>query len=164
MEWLRVELSEDEQRVVMDQRESHADPYVRRRMWVVWLLHHGVTREQAARLVGVARSTVERFVAQYRTGGLEGLCQRNERRKPTSDLGAHQGLIRQSFEAQPVRTVAEACQRIEEMTGIRRGPTQVRNFMKGMGMRCQRVRAIPVPPKKTWRSMSPIKPPSMTNN
>lgn len=164
MEWLRVQLSEDEQRLLMEQRESHADPYVRRRMWVLWLLHHGVSREQAARLVGVARSTVERFVAQYRTGGLAGLCQRGERRKPTSDLGVHQGLIRQSFEAQPVRTVAEACQRIEDLTGIRRGPTQVRNFMKCMGMRCQRVRAIPVPPKKTWRSMSPIKPPSMTNN
>ena len=164
MGWCRIQLLEDEQRVVMEQRESHPAPYVRRRMWALWLLHQGATREQTARFVGVARSTVERFIVQYRTAGLEGLCQPGERRKPTSALADHQALIRQSFETQPVRTVAEACQRIENLTGIRRGPTQVRNFMKGLGMRCQRVRAIPVPPKKTWRSIPPIKLPSMTSD
>lgn len=164
MGWLRVRLLEDEERVIKEQRESHPDAYVRRRMCALWLLHCGATREQTAQFVGVARSSVERFVFQYRTGGLEGLCQRGERRKPTSDLAAHQDLIRKSFEARPVRTVAEARQRIEELTGIRRGPTQVRGFLKGMGMRCQRVRAIPVPPKKTWRTMPPPKPPSMTNS
>lgn len=161
MAWFRVSLSEDEQVVVKDQQESHPDRYVRRRMWTLWLLHCGATREEAAKFVGVDRSTVERFVVEYREGGLQGLCQRAQRFAPTSELAFHQDVIRKSFEEQPVRTVAEACQRIFELTGIRRGPTQVRKFMKGMGMRCQRVRAIPVPPKKTWRSMPRPRPLSM---
>jgi len=49
---------------------------------------------------------------------------------------SHREAIRKSFESQPVRTVAEACQRIFELTGIRRGQSQVRAFMKGMGPRC----------------------------
>jgi transposase len=164
MGWFRVSLSEDEQREVKDLRESHSEPYVRRRMWIVWLLHCGATRAQAARFVGVDRSTVERFVAEYRGGGLGALCQRPDRRFPASDLVAHRDEIRCSFEEQPVRTVAEACQRIYKLTGIRRGPTQVRTFMKALGMRCQRVHAIPVPPKKTWRNMWPHSPPSMTKS
>lgn len=158
MAWFRVSLSEDEQQVVREQRELHSDPYVRRRMWTLWLLHWGATRDQAAKFVGVDPSTVERFVVAYREGGLPDLCRRARRSVPTSELAFHQDVIRKSFEEQPVRTVAEACQRIYELTGIRRGPTQVRKFLKGMGMRCQRVRAIPVPPKKTWRSTPPPRP------
>ena len=149
MTWFRITLSEEEQELVKEQRLSHPDPYVRRRMWVLWLLHCGATREQTAEFVVLARSTVERFVVEYRDGGLGGLCRRREHSKPTSDLAAHGDVIRKSFEEQPVCTVAEAGQRIYELTGIRRSQSQIRRFMRGLGLTCQRVRAIPVPPKKT---------------
>jgi hypothetical protein len=55
MKWLRISLTEDEQRVVMSERESYPDPLVRRKLWTLWLLHCGTTREKAARIVGVAR-------------------------------------------------------------------------------------------------------------
>jgi transposase len=64
-------------------------------------------------------------------------------------MAAYRGLIRESFEKQPVHTVAEACERIFQLTGLRRGPSQVRKFLKGLGLKFQRVRVIPVPPKKT---------------
>ncbi len=52
-----------------------------------------------------------------------------------------------SFEPHPALTIAEACQRIAELTGVRCPPTQVRQFLKGLDLKWQRVRAIPVPPK-----------------
>ena len=67
-------------------------------------------------------------------------------------MAAFRDLIRDSFEKQPVRSVAEACERIFQLTGLRRGPSQVRKFLKDLGLKFQRVRAIPVPPKKTWQS------------
>ena len=60
----------------------------------------------------------------------------------------------ESFEKEPVRTVAEACDRIFQLTGLRRGPSQVRKFLKDMGLKFLRVRPIPVPPQKTWPSTS----------
>lgn len=68
---------------------------------------------------------------------------------PVTALADHTEAIRASLTATPVRTVAEACDRIEAITGLRRRPTQVRAFLAGLGFRWQRVRAIPVPPKKT---------------
>jgi hypothetical protein len=56
-------------------------------------------------------------------------------------------LIRESFEKQPARTIAEAADRIFQLTGLR-GPSQVREFVKDMGLKFQGVRAVPVPPKK----------------
>ena len=39
MSWLGIELTADEQRIVLDERESHPCACVRRRMWALWLRH-----------------------------------------------------------------------------------------------------------------------------
>lgn len=163
MAWFRVELAGDEQRIVNEERESHPEPHVRRKMLVLWSLHCGLKRAQAARLAGLGRATVERYVAAYRDGGLDGLRRWNVQ-GPVSDLAAWRDAIRKSFEQRPVSTIAEACVRIEQLTGLRRGQTQVRKFLKGLGLKWQRMRAIPVPPKKTWRSTSPSRPSFTTPN
>lgn len=151
MAWLRVRLTEDEQRIVNEDRTSHPIERIRERMLVIWLLHNGVTRQKAAEIVGVGRATVQRFVAAFRDGGLDGLG-RWDPNRPESEMAAFRELIRDSFEKQPVRTIAEACDRIFQLTGLRRGPSQVRTFLKSLGLKFQRVRMVPVPPKKTWPS------------
>ncbi len=57
-------------------------------------------------------------------------------------------FVNRSRNKQPVSTIAEACARIERLTGLQRGLTQVRQFLKALGLKWQRMRAIPVPPKK----------------
>ncbi|MGH7171335.1 MAG: helix-turn-helix domain-containing protein, partial [Gemmataceae bacterium] len=104
-------------------------PRVQQRMEVLWLLSQGVTYTQAARLGKVSEATVDRYVAVYRQGGLEALRQFHWR-KPTSELLKHQQSLEQSFRQNPPHTVAEACQRIKDETGIERRPTQVRAFLK----------------------------------
>ena len=157
MAWLRVELSEEQQRIVNEERSAHPNQRIREKMLVLWLLHKGFTRQQVAQIVGVGRATVQRYVAAFREGGLDGLRQWNVNR-PVSEMAAYRELIRESFEKQPVCTVAEAGERIFQLTGLRRGPSQVRKFLKDLGLKFQRVRMIPVPPKKTWPSTSKPKP------
>jgi len=151
MAWFPLALTDDEQRIVNAERESHPESHVRRKMLVLWLLHCEVTRAKAATIAGLSRATVQRYVAAYRDGGLDGLRQWDVT-GPVSDLQAYTDAIRRSLTESPVRTVAEACERNETLTGLRRGPTQVRVFLAGLGFRWQRVRALPVPPKKTWPS------------
>jgi transposase len=153
MAWLRIRLTEEQQRVVNEERSVHPNPRIREKMLVLWLLHNGVTRENAAKIVGVGRATVQRYVAAFREGGLEGLRQWNPNR-PVSEMAAYRDLIRESFEKQPVRTIAEACERISQLTGLRRGPSQVRKFLTDMGLKFLRVRPLPVPPLKIWPSTS----------
>ena len=147
MGWLRVELTEEQQRVVNAERDSHPQDHVRRKMLILWLLHCGLSREKTAEVAGRGRATVQRYVAAFREGGLDGLRAWGVQ-GPVSDLTAHSQHIREEFTRQPARSIAEACERIAALTGIRRQPTQVRKFLKGLGRRFQRVRAIPVPPKK----------------
>ena len=163
MAWLRVQLTEEQQRIVDEERSSHPNLRIREKMLVIWLLHSGLTRWKAAEIVGVSRVTVQRYVAAFREGGLDGLRRSNANR-PTSEMAAYRDLIRRSFEERPARTVAEAGERIFELTGLRRGPSQVRKFLKELGMKWQCVRALPVPPKKTWPSTLKPKPSFSTRN
>jgi transposase len=153
MAWLRIQLSEEQQQIVNAARDSHPQEHVRRKMLVLWLLHCGISREKTAEVAGLGRATVQRYVAAFRDGGLDGLRQWGVT-GPVSDLAAHQDSIRDSFTRQPPRSIAEACERIEQLTGIRRQPTQVRKFLQGMGLKWQRIRAIPVPPKKVSTNTS----------
>jgi transposase len=157
MAWFRVHLSEEEQRIVGEERREHPHGPTRRKMETLWLLHHGLTREKAAKIVGLGLATVNRYVKAYRDGGLEGL-RRWAAKGQTSSLESHRELLAASFRERPAASVAEAADRIERLTGIRRGPTQTRVFLKKLGLRWQRMGAIPVPPKKvsrnTWRSSS----------
>ena len=154
MAWFQIALTEDEQRVVNAERDSHPDAHVRRKMLVLWLLHHGDTRERAATVTGLGRATVRRYVRAYKDGGLDG-----PRRwgvvGPVGDLAAHADLVRASLTADPVRTTAEAADRIEQSTGIRRQAAQTRAFLAGRGFTYKRVRAIPIPPKRLPPSTSP---------
>src|SRR5271156_7135245 len=111
MAWFAIALTNDEQRIVNADRESHPEAHVRRKMLVLWLLHCQVTRAKAAAIAGLGRATVQRYVAAYRDGGLDGLRQWDVA-GPVSDLVAYADAIRQSLTEAPVRTVAEACDRI----------------------------------------------------
>ena len=155
MKWLRIKLTDEERKIVLAERDGHPEACVRRRLQVLWMLHCGVTRQEAARIANVARSTVERDVSRYRSGGLEALRSSGREYRPTSELAQHTEIIRQSFEQQPVRSMAEACHRIKELTGLERGQTQVRSFLKSIGLKWQRVRTIPVPPKKVSQNTTP---------
>ena len=156
MAWLRVRLTEEQQHVVNEERSSHPNPRIREKMLVLWLLHNGVKRQDAAKIVGVSRATVQRYVAAFREG-----ARRPTAVEPQSPGERNGGLSRldpASFQKQPACTVAEAGERIFQLTGLRRSPSQVRKFVKDVGLKFQRVCAIPVPPKKTWPSTLRPKP------
>ncbi len=88
--------------------------------------------QQAAEIVGLGRATVHRYVVAFREGGLDGL-RRCHHHRPVSEMAAYREVIRESFEKQPARTMAEACERIFQLTGLRCGPSQVRKFPQGHG-------------------------------
>jgi transposase len=125
----RLTFTHEEQQALHKERFEHPHPRVQQRMEVLWLISQGIRYVQAARLAGVAEATVDRYVALYRQGGLEALRELNWG-TGTSELLDHRDSLEESFRNHPPHTVAEACQRIKDETGIERGPTQVRAFLK----------------------------------
>jgi len=125
----RLTFTDQEQQALHNERFEHPHPRVPQRMEVLWLISQGVVYSTAARLAGVSEATVDRSVALYRQGGLDALRQLHCG-TATSELLDHGDSLEESFRKNPPHTVAEACQRIKDETGIQRGPTQVRAFLK----------------------------------
>jgi transposase len=125
----RLTFSEEDRQALLKERFEHPHPRVQQRMEVLWLISQGLVYPEAARLAGVGEATVDRYVAIYRQGGLDGL--RNFKwGTGASELVNHRDSLEESFKKNPPHTVAEACQRIKDETGIERGLTQVRAFLK----------------------------------
>jgi transposase len=99
-------------------------------MEALWLISQGLVYAEAARLAGVSEATIDRYVAIYRQGGLEALRELQWGKSCVSELMEHKDSLEELFRRNPPHTVAEACQRIKDETGIERKPTQVRAFLK----------------------------------
>ena len=125
----RLSFSQQDLQVLAQERYEHPDPRVQKRMEVLWLISQEVTHHEAARLAGVSRATAERYVAIFRRGGVAAL-RHFDWCKPVSALEQHRHTLEDSFRKSPPHTVAEACARIKEETGLERRPTQVRAFLK----------------------------------
>lgn len=130
----RLTFSEEDQQQLHKERFEHPHPRVQQRMEVLWLVSQGVVNSEVARLNKIGHATVDRYIAIYRQGGVEGLCQLNWGKSSVSELLQHKESLEESFRQNPPHTTAEACQRIEQETGVKRGLTQVRVFLKRLSV------------------------------
>lgn len=126
----RLVFSDADREALRRERFEHPHPRVQQRMDVLWYISLGETYARAAQLGGVSPATVDRYVAIYREHGLEGLKRFDWKGPPPSELASHQATLEELFRLDPPHTTAEACRRIEEATGVKRGLTQVRRFLK----------------------------------
>ena len=78
----------------------------------------------------------------YLRGGIESLKRLNYQGQ-ASQLNQHQKTIEEYFRENPPRNSAEASSMIEKLTGIKRSPTQIREFMVRMGMKTRKIGYVP---------------------
>jgi len=124
------------------ERYHHPSPHVQKRMEVVYLKSQGVPHQDIARLCRLSRQTVVTVLHLYQDRGIERLKQFHFAGQPSA-LNQHQSTLEAHFRTHPPRTVAEAQATIEHLTGIRRSPTQIRAFLKRIGMQVRKVAAMP---------------------
>jgi transposase len=144
-----ITFTANDRRALAHNRYHHPDPRVQRKMEVLWLKSHGLNHDQIAAYADVSRRTVQRYLDEYSEGGLSRL-RRCRWHQPQSTLVEHQDSLEDYFLKHPPRSVKQAQALIEQRTGIRRGLSQVRHFLKDrLGLRWRKTEAIPVPPTKT---------------
>jgi transposase len=110
-------------------RFRHPHPRVQLKMEVLWLKSRGLPHEEIAALAGTSLRSVQRFLAEYRAGGLDRVRALGWRGKP-DELAPHRESLEAHFLEHPPRSVSGAQAAIERITGVKRGPTQVRAFLK----------------------------------
>jgi len=139
---LRLEFRESDQQALNYERYHHPHPRVQQRMEALWLKSQGIPHHQIARLCRISGNTVRAHLKRYQTGGVEALKQLSFHH-PQSALQAHRETIEAPLREHPPQTINEAVAVLETLTGIRRCPTQVRLFLKQLGLKCLKVGLLP---------------------
>lgn len=110
-------------------RYHHPHPRVQRKMEVLWLKRQGLTHADIARLADVSPRSVQRYLDEFEQGGLQRIRQLNWSGK-ACELDEHRPSLEAYFLQNPPRCAREAQAAIERLTGVRRGLSQVRAFLK----------------------------------
>ncbi len=139
---LRINFTEEEIAALQFERYHYPDPKVQKKFEVLWLKSQRLSHETIAQLAGVCARTVQRYLQEYLDGGLERLKQNHYTGSP-SKLNGHAETLKDYFTNKPPSTTAQAQKAIEELTGLRRSLTQVRDFLKRLGMKRRKVGSAP---------------------
>ncbi len=112
-------------------------------MEALYLKSQGLSHQEIRRLCRIgSKTTLVTYLREYEAGGIEALKQLNFKGSP-SELNGHSKSLKAHFEAHPPRTSAEAGAEIERLTGIKRSPTQIKAFLKRIGLKPRKVGYVP---------------------
>lgn len=137
-----LKFTEEDRKLLNHERFHHPHPRVQLKMEVLWLKSQNLPVKLICKLADISPNTLRTYCEQYQSGGVERLKKINFN-QPKSELESHQTTIHQYLELNPPANINQAAQQIEKLTGIKRSPSQIRKFLKSIGMRCLKVGAIP---------------------
>jgi len=139
---IKLEFSKSDIERLERGRYTHPHPRVMRKMEALYLKSHGLSNQQICEIVKICDNTLREYFNQYLEGGIERL-QKIKFYRPGSDLKEFSGTIEQYFSENPPTSISQASAIIEKLTGIKRGETQTRKFLKSLNFRFLKVGSVP---------------------
>jgi transposase len=137
-----IEFTDKEIEDLRYERFHHPHPRVQMRMEALYLKSKGFANGDICDAVGICPNTLRAYFRLFLAGRVEKLKELNFRR-PETELAAHRSSIELFFRENAPAAMKEAAAEIEKLTGIRRSDTQVRKFLKRIGMKRLKVGTVP---------------------
>jgi transposase len=139
---IQIEFPAEDIKIFRHERFHHPHPHVMRKMEVLFLKSLGLSHTLICLIAGVSPNTMRAYFKEYVSGGIEKIKTLNFH-SPKSLLSTFTSGIESYLESHPPLSVSQAVAMIEELTGIRRGITQTRKFLKSLGFSFRKAGAIP---------------------
>jgi transposase len=121
---------------------KHPHPFVRRKALVLLLKSQGSSSSKISATADICENTVRNYLHAYQEGGINKLSEVCFYR-PESELKSFDEEIKIYCTERPPATIKQACAEIAELTGIAIKETQMRHYLKSMGLSYKKVAAIP---------------------
>jgi transposase len=139
---IHIDFTPEQIEALHRERFHHPHPRVQLKMEAVYLKSQGLPHQDICRLARISENTLRAYLCQFREGGI-GRLKRTDWEGTESELAEHRESMEDHFRKNPPRSTAEAAAEIERITGVRRGLTQVRRFLKGSGLEYRKLGMIP---------------------
>ena len=151
---IRIKMSSEELDILRYEKYHYPHPLVQRKFDVLLLKAHGLSTSKIAEIFSITPNTTRNYLYEYLDGGIDNLKKIRYKGQPTALL-SHKNSIEDDFRINPPTSVAEAADRIEKLTQIKRGLTQTRQFMKRIGLKFRKT--APVPAKADTKEQEDFK-------
>ncbi len=136
-----MKISEEDFQVAKIERYLNHPPRILKQLSIL-AMSDGFKRMDIAAAVGVDPKTVTAVQKKCAEFGI-GTILSPDCYRPVSCLEPYREVLKASFAENCSPSVAEATQRIAQLTGLKLGQTQVRAFMKSMGLRFCKLGHVP---------------------
>jgi transposase len=157
-----INLSQEEIRVLKYERYTYGDIMIQKRLNAIYLMSTtDLNDKQITQSVGCHRNILSVWRDKCLYEGLPSLYV-NHYRQPESILEQYSEVIFSHLDQHPVQSINQAVAVIEVLTGIKRSPTQVRNFLLRHGYKWRKMGQIPgkanTEKQKEWleNSLEPV--------
>ena len=139
---IQIDFTEKEIQALRFERFHHPHPRVQLKMEALLLKSHCLPHQKIAFILNINEFTLRTYLRDYQCGGIEQLkVQRWKGNR--NELVPHGDALKTHFSQHPPATAAQAGEQIAQLTGIQRKPTQVRQFLKSIGLKPRKMAAIP---------------------
>ena len=112
------------------------------RFLALYLKSLGISHQTIGEICRISRPTLVSYFELWEQGGQAELASLNFVRH-SSKLLPFSDEVKKYFEEHPPQNSSEAKEKIMEITGIERSPTQIRVFMNAIGMKIRKVGFVP---------------------
>lgn len=135
-------IPEEEIQKIEEERFICPDSQISRRLHALYLKSKGCSHQEISEYVGLSLNALTKIFKKYASGGLEEVKKMHYHSKHSA-LEDYRELIQAHFQEHPPTSVKQACDDIENLTGIRRGKECIRKFLHQIGMKPRKVGGIP---------------------
>jgi transposase len=139
---IQIKFPVEDINIIQHERFHHPHPHVMLKMEVLYLKSLGISHTMICQIAGVSPNTMRAYFKEYIEGGIEKIKELNFYR-PQSLLATCSSSIESHLKVNPPTSISHAAAMIEQLTGIKRGITQVRSFLKSLGFAFRKVGSIP---------------------
>lgn len=139
---IKITIAADEQQKLRELQKTHLHPVIRQRAHVILLRLEEIPNATISSLTGLCETTIIDYVHQYAATGMKWVTTVNFK-KPVSRLQPFDTVIRAHFDSHPVSTISQACKEILELTGITLKNTQMRTYLRKLGLEWRKVGSVP---------------------
>lgn len=120
--------------------ESHSK--TRLKSLVLYLKSFDFQHKDIREICRITKPTLVDYLTEYKEKGIDSFKELNWKGQP-SKLNDYKDIIDKEFAKDPPKSINEAQDRIDRLTGIRKSPTQIRIFLRKLKYKYLKTGSIP---------------------
>lgn len=122
--------------------QNHPHPYIRTKASALVLKSQNIEHYKIAASIGISENTLRTYFNQYVKDRIDSITKLNFR-KPKSKLVEFEEEIKNYLNKTPPTSIKQACEEIEKLTKTKLHETQMRKYLKSLGVKFRKVGSIP---------------------